>query len=99
MQTLNIDTHFEANQTLFENIIDSNDWLKLKLTLYFNRKQDDRQMFSLPGMAEISVMPTENSKNSGVPTGNRIPPGNQAWAMTSEFYSRPSLEESLKFIF
>ena len=60
-------------------------------------------MFSLPGMAEISAVPTGNSKNSGVPTGNRIPPGNkaenQAWATISEFCSRPSVEESLKFIF
>ena len=56
-------------------------------------------MFSVPGLAKISAVPTGNSKNSGVPTGNRIPPGNQAWAMTSEFCSRPSLEKSLTFIF
>ena len=43
-------------------------------------------MFSLPGMAEISTVPTGNSKISGVPTGNKIPPGNQAWAMTHRLH-------------
>ena len=48
--------------------------------------QGDHQMFSLPGMAEISTVPTGNSKISGVPTGNKIPPRNQAWAMTHRLH-------------
>ena len=36
------------------------------------------QIFYLLGMAIISAVPTGNSKNLGIPPGNRIPPGNQA---------------------
>ena len=46
-------------------------------TNYFKINQGDCQMFFLPGMAEISAIPTGNSIKSTVPTGNRIPPGSQ----------------------
>ena len=35
--------------------------------------QGDCRIFSLPGMAEISAIPTGNGRNLDIPTGNRIP--------------------------